>query len=293
MDELLSLFLQFKSPHTRRAYETVISQFEEYLNKPLRDAKIPDVLGYLGGLEGKAQATVRHRYNLLKAYYEYLVSVEACSKNPVAGCRAAIAGRRIAQVRPTKFIPAETILKLLNLPDLSDRAGVRDSALLHILAGAGLRKSEAQQLNVGDILISSKGTPYLRLVRTKGGQPQQRTLPWWAYQACRELLAQRKKDGAKESDPLFVNYRGYGGVTGRIHIRTLDRIVKHYLAEVGIEAGCHSLRATFASQMLKNGEDSWDVARALGHSSTRMVDVYDKRSHGPDDSPVKKFKYEP
>lgn len=290
--QLRDKFIQLKSPNTRRAYKTTLNQLANFLHpKPIEEATSLDIMDFLNSLANKAPNTIRHRYRLLKSYFEFLVAFDCIGKNPVLASKQAIMSRRPRQVRPTKMIEPELILRLLNLPDTRDRAGLRDKVILTLLTGGGLRRGEVVRLNVGDIHISVHGTPYLKLNETKAGQAQDRALPEWAWPIISELVSRRKQDGAQEGDPLLINYKGYGGKRGRLSVETLARTVKRYMKLVGIEASCHSLRASFASRLKELGCEDRDVAFALGHKSVAQIQMYDKRARGVDQSAAKKIIY--
>jgi integrase len=287
--DALKLFLALKSPHTARAYRTVIRQFALVCPKAEKTTPM-HIVKYFNTLEGRSQNTRMHRYNLLKVWFDYLTVMEIVSRNPLAGLRRAISLRRGGEVRPTVFIPAPAVLSALKLPPETEQ-GISDRCALALLAGSGLRRSELLSLNVGDLMVTPAGTFFLKLKKTKAGRLQERAIPSWAWEHVSALLLQRKHQGAAEDDPLLINVRGYGGEHQRICVETLYRRVKKYLSAVGVHTGCHSFRATFASRLLEQGYSDRDVARALGHSSTKMIAVYDKRAHGVDESCAKKISY--
>lgn len=95
-------------------------------------------------------------------------------------------------------------------------------------------------------------------------------MPDWAYLHFSTLVSRRISDSCKTDSPLFVNYhrKGYP----RLSESTLYRIYKRVWG-----TGCHSARATFATQLKDQGFNDEDVAVALRHSTTQQVQVYDKR----------------
>lgn len=69
------------------------------------------------------------------------------------------------------------------------------------------------------------------------------------------------------------------------------RLYKHYLGRFGLDAAPHSARSTSATYLKSLGYQDRDVARFLRHSSTAMVQVYDKRRLGIEENPGKTLKY--
>ena len=71
-------------------------------------------------------------------------------------------------------------------------------------------------------------------------------------------------------------------------------VVKHYMAQVGIEGermGPHALRATAATNALDHEADIAKVQEWLGHANIATTRIYDRRKTRPEDSPTFKVRY--
>jgi site-specific recombinase XerD len=288
-----------KSDNTKRLYRHVLDSFEEFTGVSIAKATSTHALAYLARLRAKvapdgkltADKTILVHYSALHSICEHLIILDFMEKNPFKLAGKSIPRRQKAEKRPTKLIEYRAIKQLLKLPDLRTRKGIRDAALLALLFGAGLRRSEALNLNVSDIKTSPKGVIYLELAKTKAGINQVRVLAKFATPYILRLIRQRKTDKASASACLFASYRADGTERGRMDERTLARTFRRYCNMLGIDASPHSARATFASRLKALGLEDRDVAEALGHSTETMVRIYDKRNRAVNDSPALKLRY--
>lgn len=293
-------FLALKSDPARKAYLASLSKLAEYLSEigwkgsfmskvkrmTHRDAvRFSTWLRNYPAPDGErlADATFSQRLHLLRRLFRYLVAVDVVKRNVFDAVLAEIPKRQRRAKRPTRLIQADKVIEMLSLPDRDTKAGRRDFCLLSILFGGGLRISEARGLNCGDIGATTNGTLYLTLTKTKNGETQRQSLPSWAWEGFTQLVAQRSGEGATNSDPLFVFYSVDGRARDRLSVETLRRLYKRYTAAVGLGSiPPHSARATAATLLKSNGVEDRDVAAFLRHTSTAMVETYDKRVRSPD-----------
>jgi len=201
--------------------------------------------------------------------------------------------RQSHEVRPTRMLTCDEVLKILNAPDPASHPGVRDRALLAVLFGAGLRRSEARKLNLADIRFDGEKHPYLFLRQAKAGVDQRAAIGPWVLAALSDLLSQRRGDGAGPDDPLFCFYFISNKARGRLSDRTIARIFQRHAVAAGIvgQIAPHSARATAASTLIDLGIGDRAVAEFLRHASVEMVRVYDRRAFGPRSSPARRLDY--
>lgn len=301
IQDLVSSWFFDHSAHTRRRYTTALSQFCAFLGatfgspkskRLILQAEVEDALRFFRWLKdrpgqdgsGTSDRTLRSAYSALRSIYRKLELSQQVERNIFDALRGTFARRHKADKRPTAMIPFEKVYQLLDLPNPATREGIRDRALLSIMFGGGLRRSEARNLRVRDVLVSAYGTPFLDLGKTKSGKVRHQPLPAWASERFSVLVCQRRDEGAQANDPLFVFYYEDGKVRGKISESTQYRTFQFYCAKIGIKAAPHAARATAASMLKAMGKEDRDVQEFLGHNQPGMVAVYDKRRRGVEEN---------
>lgn len=246
-----------------------------------------------GTQRGLSNATIHKKFAALRRIYRALISADlGIEKNPFDVDRVPPPPRSSGQRRPTEMIEYELVREIIDLPDLSTRKGIRDSAILAILFGGGLRRSEVVGIRMGDLKKTRQGTTFIQLRVTKGGKDASQALPDWSAIRMWRLYEQRKKDGAGSGDFLFVSFRGKKGDTHTsdpVSTSGLYSLFKRYVQLAGgsAHASPHSARATAITRLLDKGLSHRMVKEFSRHASVEMVEVYDKRRLSVDESPAK------
>jgi site-specific recombinase XerD len=175
--------------------------------------------------------------------------------------------------RLVTFLNSEQLERLLNSPKISDESGLRDKAILETLFSTGLRVSELVRLNRDQINLDRKEFG----VRGKGDKLRVVFLSDTAAYWLERYLGTRK-DHFK---PLFIRYSGRvdnskDGEKMRLTARSVQEIVNKYAKRCGlpIEVTPHTLRHSFATDLLIAGADLRSVQEMLGHESIRTTQVY-------------------
>ncbi len=187
-----------------------------------------------------------------------------------------------AQVRPPKqprrlphALSLEDVQALLDAPDRTTPAGLRDAALLELLYGTGARISEAVGLDVDDV-TAQLDDPELGL-RLYGKGRKERLVPLGSYArtAIGDYLTRGRpalSERAKRATPaLFLNARG-----GRLSRQSAWQVVQVNASRARIETelGPHTLRHSFATHLLDGGADVRVVQELLGHASVTTTQLY-------------------
>jgi integrase len=187
-------------------------------------------------------------------------------------------------------------MDIINLPDPNTPKGRRDRAILAVLFGGGIRRSELVSLRIGDLRRTSSKTTFMYLRHTKAKRDAEQALPDWAAQFVWELVTERRKDGAGEGDYIFVGFSGRAGIssTGRpISDTGVYLLFKQYCmaAGAGAFATPHSARATAITKLLADGIPHREVQEFSRHASIQMVEWYDKRRFDVEQSPARGLSY--
>lgn len=175
--------------------------------------------------------------------------------------------------RPVTVLDDDQLSRLLNGPEISKDAGLRDKAILELLFSTGLRVSELAQLNRDQINLDRKEFGIVG----KGGKERVVFVSDSATQWVGRYLDVRT-DSFK---PLFIRYSGEvdptdGGENMRLTPRSIERAVEKYVkkARLPIKATPHTLRHSFATDLLINGADIRSVQEMLGHSNISTTQIY-------------------
>ena len=204
-----------------------------------------------------SKSTQNYHIITLRAFLGYLVQIGVKSLPPQKVTLAK------SQERKVDFLEAEDIIKLISKPDTKTFKGLRDRLILELLFSTGLRVSELQKLDVADLNIERGEIP----VRGKGGKVRVVFLSESAKKVLSEYLI-----AIGDCEPLIVNK-----IDGsRLSVRSIERIVSKYAKAAGIskKVSPHTLRHTFATDLLINGADLRSVQSLLGHSNISTTQIY-------------------
>lgn len=174
---------------------------------------------------------------------------------------------------PLKVLENKDLKILLDAPNQTTDDGMRDRAILEALFSTGLRVSELASLNCDSINFERREFPIIG----KGGKERIVFLSEEAGEIIKIYLETRK-DPYK---PLFIRFQGRqdpsdDGENMRLTTRSIERIVEKYVKQVGltIKATPHTLRHSFATDLLVNGADIRSVQEMLGHSNIATTQIY-------------------
>ena len=172
------------------------------------------------------------------------------------------------------FLHYDEVSSLLSQIDLDTEAGLRDRAIIELLFSSGLRVSELVNLNRDHINLNRKEF----MVRGKGQKDRPVFVSKGAAERVSDYLASRHDSLV----PLFISYSRFTGQTDtsgdyrRLQSRSIQRMVSHYAKMAGItkHVSPHTLRHSFATDLLMNGADLRSVQAMLGHSNISTTQVY-------------------
>lgn len=181
-----------------------------------------------------------------------------------------------SEEREVEFLELEEIKRLISAVSGNEISDLRDKAILELLFSTGLRVSELSGLNRDSINLKTGEFA----VRGKGGKVRLVFVSDAAKNAIIKYLEKRK-----DVDPaLFVNIKKPRQNKDdkktdsllRLTPRSIQRIVKKYAIKAGIvkKVTPHTLRHSFATDLLQNGADIRSVQSMLGHSSITTTQIY-------------------
>jgi integrase/recombinase XerC len=240
---------------------------------PLAALTVEACRDFLASLYGRNDAvTIARKLSSLRTFFRVLVRRRVLPANPMTGLRPP---KRTKRLPP--FLGKEETARLLDQPPpgLLPVIAARDQALFEILYGAGLRISEACNLDLGDVVADGAGALVTVRQGKRGkdrivpvGAPAFRALQ--AYLPLREQLLSGAQPGAAASAALLLGHRG-----GRLDPRQARRQLRGRTIAAGTrEASPHALRHSFATHLLGEGADLRAIQEMLGHASLRTTQRY-------------------
>lgn len=167
----------------------------------------------------------------------------------------------------------DEVQQLFDSVDTTKTAGLRDRAILELLFSSGLRVSELVNLDRDHINLKRKEFT----VRGKG----QKDRPIFISDEAAEWVQRYLDKRTDSSQALFIRYGGHkqidtSGDYLRLTARSVQRMVSHYAKLAGItkQVSPHTLRHSFATDLLMNGADIRSVQAMLGHSNIATTQIY-------------------
>ena len=283
MSKLKTDFLEYLEIEQNRSQKT-IQNYNHYLTRLLdfagEDLKLSQIDGELlrkwrlwlnrlgtNTSDELQKSTQNYHLIALRSFLKY------CSKRDIASMPADKVELAKTVRKQVTFLNPDELERLFAAVNSNTLPGLRDLAILELLFSSGLRVSELVGLDKDHINLKRKEFT----VRGKG----QKDRPIFisdAAAACIEEYLNQREDNSK---PLFVRYSGnkqvrLDGNYYRLTARSVQRLVARYALLAGItkQVSPHTLRHSFATDLLMNGADLRSVQAMLGHSNIATTQIY-------------------
>lgn len=174
--------------------------------------------------------------------------------------------------RMIKFLSIDQIKKLLEAPKISTLTGLRDRAILETLFSTGLRVAELTNLNREQIKITPEASDLEIVIIGKGNRPRPVYFSKRAIKWLKKYLETRKD----KEKALFINYKGPKRAPRRLSPRSVENIVKKYAILAGLPTftSPHTIRHSFATDLLTQGVDLKTIQEFLGHKNIGTTQIY-------------------
>jgi len=214
-------------------------------------------------------STITQSYHLiaLRGFLSYLAKRDIPSLSP-----SKIELPKVARKQVT-FLHYDEITRLLEVIPLDSEQGLRDRALIELLFSSGLRVSELANLNRDHVNTQRREF----MVRGKGKKDR----PVFIGEAAAEHVKQYLQARLDNLPPLFLSYSRNNNTTTsgdyrRLTTRSIQRVISKYARLAGItkHVSPHTMRHSFATDLLINGADIRSVQSMLGHSSITTTQIY-------------------
>jgi site-specific recombinase XerD len=260
------------APGTVEAVVTVIKRFLRDLPQPRRDALADDLAKTLprditefvriAQGAGPAPSTINLSLSVLSEFFDFLRDEGLMQAQPVIARRH----RLLAPATLPKPMPEPELVRFFKAVDSQ-----RDRLLFLLMLRCGLRVSEVSRLKVSDIDWEQKA---LLIEQGKGRKDLWVYLSADALASLHECL--RKRPLTAPGDSFFWNQKQQ---RCPLTVKAIQKKMERYAKAAGIKASCHSLRHTFASNLLEEGAEVVSIRELLGHSSVASSERYARLSN--------------
>jgi site-specific recombinase XerD len=223
-------------------------------------------ISYMKDTKSYSSATIRRKINSLRSFFNFLMSQEYITKNPMAP----VSAPKKPDIIPI-YLPVKDLNRLLSMPEIHSRDNkLRDKLILELFAFTGIRRQELINLNYSNVDFANQTIT----VRCGKGQ-KDRIIPiteplvtdLWDYLQFRLPLI---------NEALIISSNG-----NRISVTALEQLFRRYVQLAGLSGKgytIHKLRATYASLLLQNGCDLISIQQLLGHKDLNSTRVYSHTS---------------
>ena len=250
------------SDNTISSYNVELIKYKDYLDKlniDYRSVTKENIWDYLKDLDGLYKSSsINHHLSTLRSFYEYLKEEEVINTNIFLLIRNPKKKKSLPNV-----LNYDEINKLLDFKELDNINDYRDRLIFEMLYSTGLRVSELSNIKLKDIDMKEKSIKVLG----KGNKERYVYYSNHASHALKEYLDIRNA----KSEYLFINSKDE-----RLSRQSIEDIVNKRIKKISLmhHISPHTLRHTFATDMLKNGADIRVVQELLGHKKLSTTEIY-------------------
>jgi site-specific recombinase XerD len=267
---------------TTKTYWRGMARFIAWCDEQEIESVSDDVLrDWLGEMnESYTPAAISTWLAGVRAFFVWAVGAGRLSHNPAAGVRSA-ARRGTSKRHKRQALTDDEVMRVLAAPDTNTTAGVRDRAILALMAYNGARSVEVQRFNINN--VRTENGQMVIDVHGKGRAESDEVLVVCnqdAIKAMHDWIAERVAISTTHPTPpgdaLFISLsnRSFGG---RLSLRAIRHTVKGYYQASGVVGEgktTHSLRHSFASNAARNGAPVQKLQSAMRHASIKDTMIY-------------------
>ena len=261
-------FLEYLKYERRLSVNTIDSYGEnlllvsKYLNKDLINATRDDIKNFFDNFDGDVK-TKAHYLTVLNSFYKYLLFMGKCSINPCNGIKHPKLSKKLPE-----YLTSEEINKLFDIR-LTKPIDYRNKAMLEVLYATGTRISELINLELNQIDFDEC------IIRVTGKGKKDRIIPIGdtAMDALKNYILNYRIFLVKTNDNnyVFLNKNG-----SKISRQGFFKILKGLAFDAGIKKDIspHTIRHSFATNLLNNGADLRIIQELLGHENLQTTEIY-------------------
>src|SRR5215831_15302730 len=250
------------SAHTLASYTLDLHVFCRMVPVPLAQVSFREVDQFVEHQhqQGRAWATMNRRLNALKHFFDYCLDQQLVVGNPIKSSHFVRRGRPLP-----KALSQEQVQRLF-----AQIAHPMDRALFLVILRCGLRVSEVATLKLEQIDWAQQA---IHIVQGKGRKDRRVYMSSDAVASVQQCLAQHP--GARAQGYVFWNRKR---TQQPLSVKAIQKKMERYAKAAGVTASCHSLRHSFASNLLEHGAEVVAIRDFLGQSQLSSSERYAKIS---------------
>jgi len=266
--------LKGASDNTIKAYQTDVMGFLAFMSQhhgeaqglgPIARLSISDMRAWMAHERGRGVSarSLARSLSAVKTFYAWLAEREGFEPTAVLSTRAPKFQKKLP--RPLAEDAARAIIDTVELQAREPWIAARDTAVITLLYGCGLRISEALGLTGGDVPL-----PATLRIMGKGGK--ERIVP--VIPAARTAVNAYLRDCPYPPEPDQPIFRGLRG--GPLYPRAIQMVMAKARMQLGLPATAtpHAMRHSFATHLLNAGGDLRSIQELLGHASLSTTQAY-------------------
>jgi len=276
MKELITIFLDYLSverglsQNTILSYQNDLSAYVDFLGGRAIDSLSKttknDITNFMLFQKDKGLSpnSIARRLAAIKVFYRFLVRERILKNDPTSLVDSPKLWKKIPQTLSLNEVDV-----LLKQPNIRDRQGLRDKAILETLYATGMRVSEAVNLKIDNVNL---GVGFLRCIG-KGNKERIIPIGRKAVGAIKRYIEVSRPQLLKKKDSEFLFLNRFGKKISR---QSLWKLIKKYAQAARITKPIrpHVLRHSFATHLLERGADLRSVQEMLGHANISTTQIY-------------------
>lgn len=260
--------------NTVKAYQSDVLGFLAFMTQhhgaaqglgPLSKITVSDMRAWMASerTSGVGARSLARQLSAVKTFYRWLSEREGFEPTAVLSTRSPKFTKKLP--RPLAEDAATAMIDTVEMQATDPWVAARDSAVVTLLYGCGLRISEALSLTGADVPL-----PQVMRITGKGGK--ERIVP--VIDAAREAVASYLRLCPHPMEPNAPLFRGARG--GPLNPRAIQKVMERSRMQLGLPATAtpHAMRHSFATHLLTAGGDLRAIQELLGHASLSTTQAY-------------------
>lgn len=274
MDKLINKYIDYLkyeknySSYTILNYEEDLNFFKTYIEKEALDfldidyQQVRLFFNYLDEFKFK-KTTISRKISSVRSFYKFLARNDYIPYNPFELVTSPKKDKKLP-----KFLYYNELNEIFNIPDINTPLGLRNRLILEILYATGMRVGELENVKISDINFSSNEIKILG----KGNKERIVYFDDDTSKIMKDYINKSRKELLKDNNEYLLLNKNGTRLTARGIRLIVDNIIKESSIKTNVSP--HTLRHTFATNLLNAGCDIISVQELLGHESLKATQVY-------------------